>query len=38
VQGHIATPQKVGSGAAKMFGKASAKGIVGKGWLLGYEK
>jgi hypothetical protein len=31
VQRHIATPQKVGGGAAKMLAKASAKGIVSKG-------
>jgi len=31
VQGDIATPQKVGGGAVKMFGKASTKSIVSKG-------
>ena len=31
VQRHIATPQKVGGGAAKMIGKASAKSIVSRG-------
>jgi hypothetical protein len=31
VQRDIATPQKVGGGAAKMLGKASARSIVSKG-------